>query len=157
MMAPTKTRQEAAREIAEIVPLVMRIIAAELRRAAPHFDPPHLRLLSMLAHCPCNLGELAEKHVVSPATISNSITTLEERGWVKRTRSSDDRRVVLAELTPEGREVLTSVHEHTDLHLAELLTWLSDDEYDTLLAGLAVLRKAFSRIPRHCIDEENHS
>jgi DNA-binding MarR family transcriptional regulator len=154
-MVSIKARKEAAREIAKIVPLAMRTIAAQLRRGEHQIDPPHFRLLGMLAHCPCNMSELAEKHAVSPATISNSITILEERGWVKRIRSPHDRRVVIVELTPEGSDVLVDVHRHAEEHLAALLASLSEEEYNALLAGLAALRKAFSHIPSHCMDEED--
>lgn len=41
----------------------------------------------------------------SPSTTSNLIAQLEERGYVTRTRSTADNRVVLVSLTSEGRAV----------------------------------------------------
>jgi DNA-binding MarR family transcriptional regulator len=142
MMVPVEAHA-VAREILRIVPLVMRTIAAEIRRSEHQVDPPHFRLLEMLAHCPCNLSELADRQIVSSATMSNTVTTLEERGWVKRTRDLHDRRVVRVELTPEGHRVLLAVHEQAEARLAELLASLSPEEYDSLLAGLVVLRGVF--------------
>ncbi len=142
-----------AREILRIVPMAMRIIASELRRSEHQLGPPHLRLLGMLEHCPCNLSELAEQQLVSSPTMSNTVSTLEERGWVKRARAPHDRRVVLVELTPEGHNVLAAVHEQTESRLAALLASLSQEEYDSLLAGLVVLRKVFQRASAHELGE----
>jgi len=143
----------AAREIVHIIPLVMHGIASRLRQTDHPLQPPHLSLLGRLAHCPCNLSELAEQHAVSSATMSNMVTTLEERGWVKRERLSEDRRVVLVDLTPEGHDVLVAVHRQMEEHLAELLASLSREEYDTLLAGLAILRKVFQEASPHKSDD----
>lgn len=151
-MTPIQAR-DAAREIAAIIPLVMRTVAAELRRTDPGLAPPHFRLLGMLAHCPCNLSELADRQAVSLPTMSNSVTALEERGWVSRTRSSTDRRVVFIELTPAGQEVLAEVEHQTEARLAQLLAPLSQAEYDTLLAGLAILRNVFTRSDRSSGEE----
>jgi DNA-binding MarR family transcriptional regulator len=148
MMVPVEA-DAVAREILRIVPLVMRTIAAEIRRTEYQVDPPHFRLMEMLAHCPCNLSELADRQIVSSATMSNTVTTLEERGWVRRTRDLHDRRVVRVDLTPEGHRVLLAAHEQIEAHLVELLASLSPEEYDTLLAGLVILRKVFQKASAH--------
>ncbi len=145
MSADTHT---AAREVLEIIPLVMRTVAAELRRAGQ--APSHFRLLAMLAHRASNLSELAEKHAVSLPTMSNTISTLVERGWVKRTQAAHDRRQVLIELTPAGRTVLAAIRRQAEAHVAELLAPLSQSERKTLLAGLAILREVFeASVPTH--------
>ena len=41
----------------------------------------------------------------SPSTTSTLIAQLEEKGYVTRTRSADDNRVVIVELTPLGQQV----------------------------------------------------
>jgi DNA-binding MarR family transcriptional regulator len=133
-----------SRQVLEIIPLVMRTVAAEMRRTGHTMAPSHFRLLAMLARCPCNLSQLAERQAVSLPTMSNSITTLVERGWVKRTQVAYDRRVVLIELTPEGRMVLADMQHQVEARVAELLAPLSEAERDTLLVGLAVLRHTFA-------------
>jgi DNA-binding MarR family transcriptional regulator len=134
----------AARQILEIVPLVMRIVAAEVRRTGYALAPSHFCLLRMLARCPCNLSQLAERQAVSLPTMSNSIATLVERGWVKRTQVPHDRRAVLIELTPAGQAVLADVQRQVEARVTELLAPLSDADRDALVAGLAILRDAFA-------------
>jgi len=147
----TKT-QTAAREVVEVIPLVMRTLALELRRTGHTPEPVHCRLLVILAERSHNVSGLAEKQAVSLPTMSNSITTLVERGWVKRVRASHDRRRVMVDLTPAGRAVLNEILRPTEARVTELLASLSSTECDQLLAGLAILRAAFARATEktHC-------
>lgn len=94
----------------------------------------------MLSHRPYSLTDLAEHQAVSLPTISSTVTTLEERGWVTRTRSTEDRRVVMIDLTEEGRRVLKYIQERALTRLSQLLDGLSDDEQADLIRGLEVLR-----------------
>lgn len=55
---------------------------------------------------PLPLGELAAAAGLSAATVSQMVDHLEESGHVARTRSEADRRVVLLELTVQGRKEL---------------------------------------------------
>jgi DNA-binding MarR family transcriptional regulator len=50
-------------------------------------------------------GRLAERAGVTPATVTGMLDILEEQGVVTRVRSRDDRRVVLATLTEDGRRL----------------------------------------------------
>ena len=76
--------REAARELLEIMPLVMRTVAAELRFSGELPAPAHFPLLMMLDEQPRTLTELAVLRGVSPPTMSNSITALVQRGWARR-------------------------------------------------------------------------
>ena len=136
----------AARELLEVIPLVMRTVAAELRRSGRPVVPAHFGLLAMLAHHSFSLSELAEKQEVSLPTMSSSASTLVERGWVRRVGASHDRRVILLDLTPAGQRVLAEIRGQAEAAIAELLAPLSQDERKTLLEGLKMLRNAFSRV-----------
>ena len=144
----------AARQVLETVPLVMRTFHAELRHMEYGLAPVHFGLLVILAGHPRNLSELAERRKVSRPTMSNSISRLVERGWVKRVRDPHDRRMVLIELTPAGRAVLSEIRCAAEARMAELLDSLSPAECDQLLAGLAVLRTVFARVADNseCLD-----
>jgi DNA-binding MarR family transcriptional regulator len=135
----------AARAILEIIPLAMRTLGSQLRQSAQLPVPGHFRLLFMLAEGPHNLSELAEKHNVTLPTMSNTISTLVEHGWVQRAQSKHDRRQISISLTHDGRAILDSVQAHAENRLAEVLTPISDQELDQLITGLAVLRSAFSQ------------
>src|SRR5438128_9300843 len=95
--------RESARDILEIIPLVMRTIAAELRSAGELPAPAHFGLLMKLREEPRSLTELAKHGGVSLPTMSNSITALVHRGWVRRRAPAKDRRVAIIEITATGK------------------------------------------------------
>ena len=101
--------RDTAREILEIIPLVMRTVAAELRAAGEMPAPAHFGLLSILSVRPRMLTDLASLQGVSLPTMSNSISAMVERGWVRREAPDGDRRVVMIDVTPTGRAALERV------------------------------------------------
>ena len=135
--------RETAREILKIVPQVMRAVAAELRSAGELPAPAHFGLLTVLSAQSCTLTELATLHGVSLPTMSNSISAMVQRGWVRRTAPVRDRRVVIIEVTATGRAVVDRVGRAAEAHLAEVLAPLDDASRKRLQAGLSVLRKVF--------------
>ena len=145
-MNRTQSR-DSARDILEIVPLVMRTVAAELRAAGELPAPAHFGLLVMLRTQPRTLTELAALQGVSLPTMSNSITAMVRRGWVRRTPPQKDRRIVLIEVTSNGRSALERVGRCAEGHLSEMLTPLDAGARRRLQAGLAVLRKVFGKAP----------
>jgi DNA-binding MarR family transcriptional regulator len=136
--------RETARDILQIVPLVMRTVAAELRAAGELPAPAHFGLLSILSERPRMLTELASIQGVSLPTMSNSISAMVDRGWVRRTAPGTDRRVVIIEVTMAGRGALERVAKAAETHLAEALADLDVASRRRLHGGLAVLRKVFS-------------
>ena len=135
--------RDTAREILRIVPLVMRAVAAELRAAGELPAPAHFGLLSVLSAQPRNLSELAAVQGVSLPTMSNSITAMVERGWVRRLSQSGDRRVLVIEVTPAGRAAVERDRRAAESHLADVLDPLDATSRRRLQAGLAVLSKVF--------------
>lgn len=151
-MEKIANRLTTARQVIEFfikgAPPFLRTLASSLREAG--YDDTmlvHLRLLLLLSSRPCNLSELAGRQAVSLPTMSNSVSVLVERGWVKRSQSPTDRRMVCLDLTPAGRSILAEAMQHVHTHVAELLAPLSQHEYETLTAGLAVLQQVFQAEP----------
>jgi DNA-binding MarR family transcriptional regulator len=139
--------RETARHILEIIPLVMRTVAAELRAAGEMPAPAHFGLLSILAVRPRMLTDLASIQGVSLPTMSNSISAMVERGWVRRTAPEGDRRVVMIEVTATGRAALERVSRCAQAHLADVLAPLDLAARKRLQDGLGVLRKVFAGAP----------
>ncbi len=137
----------AAREILTIVPAVMRTVAAELRASGELPAPAHFGLLAMLSAQPRTLTELATLQGVSLPTMSNSISALVDRGWVRRMAPVKDRRIVVIEVTPNGRATVDRVSRSAEAHLSEILAPLDADSRRRLQTGLAVLRKVFGKGP----------
>ena len=139
--------RDVAREILKIIPLVMRTVAAELRAAGELPAPAHFGLLTMLSAQPRTLSELAALQGVSLPTMSNSISAMVQRGWVRRTAPPKDRRVVIIEVTPTGKAALERVGRAAEAHLSIMLTPLDATSRRRLQGGLAVLRRIFSEAP----------
>lgn len=137
--------QKLAHQILILAPTVMRTVSAELRQTDPVLASVHFRLLWILEHHSATLSELAELQMVSLPTMSNSITFLEERGWVVRRRSSEDRRKVKIELTAHGREVLAQTRRHMDERVALIIGGMSVEEQVKVSEGLSILQEAFVR------------
>ncbi len=67
-------------------------------------------VLEALHHLgPLSLGDLADKLLVTGGNVTYVMDRLEEQGLVRRERSSEDRRVVIGHLTPEGRRLISEV------------------------------------------------
>lgn len=137
------TTAEIARRMLDIIPLVMRVMAAEMRHTKHGLSSSHTPLLGMLKYRPHTLSELADRSSVSAPTMSNTITTLEERGWVLRRRSETDRRIVWIEITTAGQEVLEAMQQDVETQIARLLEGLDSTDQQSLVNGLTILRDVF--------------
>jgi DNA-binding MarR family transcriptional regulator len=137
--------RETARDILQIIPLVMRAVAAQLRSAGELPAPAHFGLLSMLSERSRTLTELASIQGVTLPTMSNSISAMVERGWVRRAQPDEaDRRMVMVEVTASGKAALDRVARSAESHLAEVLAPLDVPSRRRLHNGLGVLRKVFT-------------
>jgi DNA-binding MarR family transcriptional regulator len=70
-----------------------------------------LRLLDFTRRGSLPMGKMGERLMVHPASVTNAIRKLEMRGLVERHLSPEDRRIVLATITDQGRAI---VAEATD-------------------------------------------
>jgi MarR family 2-MHQ and catechol resistance regulon transcriptional repressor len=81
------------------------------------------------------LGELAEKLLVTGGNVTYVMDRLEDQGLVYRFRRPDDRRVIQAKLTPEGRDLVADVFPGHASYIEHLSRHLTTDE-QKLLSGL---------------------
>jgi DNA-binding MarR family transcriptional regulator len=87
-----------------------------------------------------SLRELAQEEGISAPSLSAHVVRLEALGLIRRVRSSDDRRRVGLELTPEGRTTLRRVRARRTTWLAHRLDGLSDQDRERLEAALPALK-----------------
>jgi DNA-binding MarR family transcriptional regulator len=135
--------QTLSQQILDTIPLVMRTVSAGLRQSNHIAVTAHFRVLWILQHGPLSLSELAEKQFVSLPTMSNSISILEERGWIRRTRSTQDRRKVVIEIAPAGLAVLAEARHEMEARVTTIISSLSADEREQVAQGLNILRDTF--------------
>ena len=94
--------------VAELLP---RALDAQLQRDAGISHAAYV-VLAMLSESPTRsrrMSDLARRANQSQSRLSHTVARLEERGWVRRERATDDRRGNLAVLTDAGREVVARV------------------------------------------------
>ncbi|UCG51048.1 MAG: MarR family transcriptional regulator [Candidatus Latescibacterota bacterium] len=104
-----KLRRSAARKLARLgLNLWGYDVLASLRRQGPPFR--------------MSPTELSRTTLLSPAAMTNRLDRLEAAGWVQRQPDPVDRRSLLIELTPEGRDL---VDEAAGVRLKEAIDSLN--------------------------------
>jgi DNA-binding MarR family transcriptional regulator len=93
--------------VAELLP---RTLDAQLQRDAGLTHAAYV-VLAMLSEAPegRRMSDLARVANQSQSRLSHTVARLEERGWVRRERATEDRRGNLAVLTAAGRDVVARV------------------------------------------------
>lgn len=131
--------QAAARELLYVVMLVMRTVAAEMRRSRRPLAPAQMGSLMRIGAGPCTMSDLARHQAVSLPTMSRSVNMLVRRGWVERGAGRSDRRQSMVRLTPRGRRVLADIQQRAERHVAATLAPLAGAERLQLVAALRML------------------
>ncbi len=92
-----------------------------------------LGVLEALYHLgPMPQTRLCGKLLVSGSNLVTVLDNLEKRGWVRRERDRDDRRVQIVNLTGRGRQVIVQAFpQHAD-NITELLGALTHEEQKQL-------------------------
>ena len=89
-------------------------------------------LLKLDRHGAMTAGELADVLSLSSGATTNRLDGLEEAGYLTRTRDPEDRRSVLVDVTPAGRDLLDRVVEAQGSEERDLLAVLSVEDRDRL-------------------------
>ena len=92
--------------------LVLAAVEDELRPFGLTFSSYEaLMLLSFTRRGDMPLGKMSDRLMVHPASITNTIDRLEEKGLVRRRRDMSDKRRILAVITAAGRQVAAEATE----------------------------------------------
>ncbi|HEL0712723.1 TPA: MarR family transcriptional regulator, partial [Streptococcus equi subsp. zooepidemicus] len=86
-------------------------------------------------------SDIARELMVTLGTVTTSLNKLELKGYIERTRSSVDRRVVYLSLTKKGR-LLNRLHAkfHKNM-VGHVVADMNEDEMQALLRGLGNLHQ----------------
>lgn len=107
----------------------------------------HLNVLTLLeVEGPLSMSRLAEALDVSVASATGIVDRMERRDFVRRRHDTEDRRVVLVELTDRGAAVFRALGVDRRLRLARVLAELSDDELEGFLKGVRAMHAARERL-----------
>ena len=126
----------------------------------------HFHVLAVLeADGPTPMSRLADQLGVGMSNLTGIVGRMEERGIVERVHDDEDRRVVQAQLTPFGREIVRKVEATRLEHMRQLVGALTADEQHTVLGALKTLTSAHTRLhagkgdhthPTHAATYEEH-
>lgn len=92
---------------------------------------------------PKSVSTIARSLGVTVGTLTVNMNNLEKKGYLSRTRSEEDRRVVLVELTEKGRKAF---FHHRDFHkgmIKAAVSGLNEDETVSLITCLQKLDAFF--------------
>ncbi len=95
---------------------------------------------------PSTMGNVAKKLMITMGTLTTSVNRLVDKGYVTRKRDTNDRRIVLLDLTEKGEEVF-AIHEkfHEDLvHAALIDLELKDDNH--IIQSLESIHRFFKKL-----------
>jgi len=82
------------------------------------------------------IGDLARRLNLKPATIAQTINSLEERGLVTRQRAEADRRQVLLQITSEGANLQNSAAGQFKEQMAAIFGAMENGRRMELISGL---------------------
>ena len=94
---------------------------------------------------PKNMSAIAKVLSVTMGTLTIAMNSLEKKGYVKRTRGKEDRRVVYISLSEKGKGAYQH-HEKFHRHMIdEILKDLTEEETEALMKSLTKLDQWFRR------------
>jgi DNA-binding MarR family transcriptional regulator len=145
------TKSEAGSPADQIITLIAPLVGHQRHKWAAQcqaygLSMMHFQVLAILdADGPTPMSRLAEQLDVGFSNATGIVGRLEERGVVARVHDETDRRMVLAQLTPEGVAMLHQVEDTRLGHIRQLLESMSADEQQTVLGALQLLASTHKR------------
>ena len=101
---------------------------------------------------PLSPGVIAERLIVTAATMTSVVDTLERRGMVERTIDKADRRRQLVSITPAGREAVDAFLPQIVTLQTELMRDFTEDERAQLTSYLDRMREALTELGERADD-----
>jgi DNA-binding MarR family transcriptional regulator len=89
---------------------------------------------------------IAQRLLVSSASMTSLVDTLERRGMVERRRHPTDRRKVLIHLTPEAQRVVDQQLPAIHAVITQAISTLAESDREHLLTSLTTIRTRLSHI-----------
>lgn len=134
-----------AAEVLDTVPLVMQSIRGHMRHSrGAGISVPQFRVLTYLNRTQgASLSAVADRVGLSLPATSRLIEGLVERELVRRKESARDRRFVVLELTPQGRDHVRAARSAAQANLADTLASLSASERAHVAEVMSLLRPLF--------------
>ena len=95
---------------------------------------------------PLPISEIGRMLYISKPNMTPLIDKLVKDGTAKRSRSSEDRRIINVEITDEGRNFLFKSRKVVEKNIKENLSNLNEDEIEVLNNSLENIKELFIKI-----------
>ncbi|MUT67232.1 MarR family winged helix-turn-helix transcriptional regulator [Paenibacillus sp. NEAU-GSW1] len=127
-----KHNLEKLREMDEAFRLLRRLINAEYNRFNVHgLGMTEGKMVLILdEHGPQKASAMAELLRITSGAVTGIADRLIEHGYIERTRSDEDRRIVYLEITDEGRKLVGFIHEMREQIMFKLYDGFAADEME---------------------------
>ncbi len=141
----SKIVENAAQQVLEIVPAVMRTIRAEFRsQRSMDLSVPQFHTLAYIQkNDGASLSSLAAHIGLTLPSMSKLIDGLVERGLVTRSSDQEDRRKICLCLTGTGKNELEAAYEHTQTFLINRISGLPKEDVETISRSMQLLKSLF--------------
>lgn len=94
----------------------------------------------------CTPSDIAQKFEITLGAVTSFVDRLHKLGLVKRTRSEEDRRVVLIQLSPQGEEALLTFARERKKKLSCLMQRLDPSHLNKLNTALEQLNSVLAEL-----------
>ncbi len=88
---------------------------------------------ALLHKGPLQIGEIAERVLLTSGSMTAAINRLESNGYVKRMKKVEDARCREVELTPEGRKIIEAAYSKHEKNLERVAEGLAPEERSELV------------------------
>jgi len=136
--------QQTVETFWETFPPFWHRVRAHIRQSAElhEISVEQFQILRHIRLGQCSVSKLADAKNISRPAISHGVDSLVNKGIIRRTTDTNDRRHIQLTLTDPGNILLDSIFEDTRQWMMQTLTPLSDEELQTLTQAMDFLRKA---------------
>lgn len=101
----------------------------------------HMFILNVENGKHINQQQLCDMFVIDKAQATRAISSLVEKGMLKREKNSEDKREYLISLTEKGEDVKAKMFKQMDYWRDTLKGDMSQDELDKVISILAIFRE----------------
>ena len=142
----TLTPEEAAHELLEVIPIVMREIRSEMRsRRSPDLTIPQFRTLAFVnRNIGSSLLEVANHLGLTPPSTSRIVDGLITRSLMIREDHPADRRRVKLTITHLGKKILETSRQDALIYLTGKLNRINADDRDVIVKAMKALQPIFT-------------
>lgn len=137
---------DCARELLQIIPFMMQSLKGCFDNQ--DIDPLPITMgqsmiLHHISHGKKTISDLAMSGKVSPPAISRQVDGLVNKGFLTRQRNPNDRRMVMLDVTEQGRGLMQSLWNKTLNVVTKKISSLDEEEIYAVRKAFASLRGAF--------------